>query len=56
VETSGWQSTGPLGLTVQLCALRVVSAPVPIEVVEQCAWLDFRFALSYRNVEEVAAK
>jgi len=28
----------------------------PIEVVEQCVWLYFRFALSYRNVEEMMAK
>jgi len=28
----------------------------PIEVVEQCVWLYFRFALSYRNIEEMMAK
>ncbi len=28
----------------------------PIEVVEHCVWLYFRFALSYRNVEEMMAK
>jgi putative transposase len=28
----------------------------PIEVVEQCVWLYFHFALSYRNVEEMMAK
>ncbi len=28
----------------------------PIEVIEQCVWLYFRFALSYRNVEEMMAK
>ncbi len=28
----------------------------PIEVVEQCVWLYFRFALSYRDVEEMMAK
>jgi putative transposase len=28
----------------------------PIEVVEQCVWLHFRFALSYRNIEEMMAK
>ena len=28
----------------------------PIEVVEQCIWLYFRFALSYRNIEEMMAK
>ena len=28
----------------------------PIEVVEQCVWLYFRFALSYRDVEERMAK
>ena len=28
----------------------------PVEVVEQCVWLYFRFALSYRNVEEMMAK
>jgi putative transposase len=27
----------------------------PIEVVEQCIWLYFRFALSYRNIEEMMA-
>ena len=41
----------------------MVSAPesyrgrrFPIEVVEQCIWLYFRFALSYRDVEEMMAK
>jgi putative transposase len=41
----------------------VVSSPetyrrhrFPIEVVEHCVWLYFRFALSYRNVEEMMAK
>jgi putative transposase len=41
----------------------VVSSPemyrrhrFPIEVVEQGVWLYFRFALSYRNVEEMMAK
>ena len=28
----------------------------PIEVVEECVWLYFRFALSYRNIEEMMAK
>ncbi|RZU35651.1 IS6 family transposase [Edaphobacter modestus] len=28
----------------------------PVEVVEQCVWLYFRFALSYRNIEEMMAK
>jgi len=28
----------------------------PIEVVEQCVWLYFRFALSYRNIEKMMAK
>jgi putative transposase len=28
----------------------------PIEVVEQCVWLYFRFALRYRNIEEMMAK
>ena len=28
----------------------------PVEVVEQCVWLYFRFALSYRDVEEMMAK
>lgn len=28
----------------------------PIEVVEHCVWLYFRFALSYRNVEEMMAE
>ena len=28
----------------------------PIEVVEQCIWLYFRFALSYRNIEEMMSK
>ena len=28
----------------------------PIEVVEPCVWLYFRFALSYRDVEEMMAK
>jgi len=28
----------------------------PIEVVEQCVWLYYRFALSYRNIEEMLAK
>jgi len=28
----------------------------PIEVVEQCVWLYFRFSMSYRNIEEVMAK
>ncbi len=28
----------------------------PIEVVEHCVWLYFRFALSYGNVEEMMAK
>jgi putative transposase len=28
----------------------------PIEVIEQCIWLYYRFALSYRNIEEMMAK
>ena len=28
----------------------------PVEVVEQCVWLYYRFALSYRNIEEMMAK
>ena len=28
----------------------------PIEVVEHCVWLYFRFAFSYRNVEEMMAE
>lgn len=28
----------------------------PIEVIEQCVWLYFHFALSYRNIEEMMAK
>jgi putative transposase len=28
----------------------------PIEVVEQCVWLYYRFAVSYRNIEEMMAK
>jgi transposase-like protein len=28
----------------------------PIEIVKQCVWLYFRFALSYRNIEEMIAK
>jgi putative transposase len=28
----------------------------PIEVVEQCVWLYYRFAPSYRNIEEMLAK
>ena len=28
----------------------------PIEVVEQCVWLYFRFAVSYRDIEEMMAK
>ena len=28
----------------------------PIEVVEQCVWLYYRFSLSYRNIEEMLAR
>ena len=28
----------------------------PIEIIEQCVWLYFRFALSYCNIEETMAK
>jgi putative transposase len=28
----------------------------PIEIVEQCVWLYYRFALSYRHIEEMLAK
>jgi hypothetical protein len=34
VETSAWQSTGPLSLTVQLFALRVCNGIVNLKVLE----------------------
>ena len=37
-------------------AQRSIAAHYPIEVVERCVRLYFRFALSSRNVDEVLAK